>query len=213
MRVLVVGPNGLTGRLIIPLLKAAGHEPIAMVRDNSQREAMIELGAEPVFGDLEKPLGYAVRNNKAVIFAAGSGSKTGPQKTIDVDQNGAMALIDSCRGQNCRRFIMLSSIAADDAERAPEKLHHYLAAKSVADRHLMNSSLDYTIVRPGYLSNDPPAGKIEIGADLGDFQGRAVTRADVAQTLVACLGKPNTIDKTFEMLDGDSPIDEALDTV
>lgn len=213
MKVLIVGPNGLTGRLIIPLVKAAGHEPVAMIRDNSQREAMIELGAEPVFGDLEKPLGYAVRKMKAVIFAAGSGSKTGPQKTIDVDQNGAMALIDSCRGQNCRRFIMLSAIAADDVERAPDTLHHYLAAKSIADRHLMSSSLDYTIVRPGYLSNDPPTGKIEIGADLGEFVGRSVTRADVAQTLVACLNKPNTIDRTFEMLDGETPIDEALDSV
>jgi len=213
MRVLIVGASGITGRLIIPLVKAAGHEPIAMIRDNTQRDDMIALGAEPIFGDLEKPLGFAVRNNKAVIFAAGSGSKTGPQKTIDVDQHGAMALIESCRGQNCRRFIMLSSIAADEIDRAPEKLHHYLAAKSVADQHLMRSSLDYTVVRPGYLSNDAPTGKIIVGENLGKVDERTVTRADVAQTLVACLGKPNTVDKMFEMLGGDTPIDEALDSI
>ncbi|MDA0231424.1 MAG: SDR family oxidoreductase [Proteobacteria bacterium] len=211
MDVLIVGATGKTGRLIIPLLLAAGHRPRAMIRAESQSETMLALGAEPVLGDLEGPLADVVRGHTAVIFAAGSGSKTGPEKTIDVDQIGAISLIDACVAENCRRFVMLSAMATGTLERAPKKLHHYLTSKAIADAHLSASSLDATIVRPGYLSDDAATGRVRIGENLGEVaEGGAISRADTAHILVACLGLTNTIGACFEVLAGDTPIEDAL---
>ena len=212
MKVVVAGANGLTGRIVLKLLTEAGHRPVAMIRDFAQRDALEALGAECRIGDLEKPLGYAVRGCRGAIFAAGSGSRTGPEKTIDVDQNGAMAMIETCVRMNVRRFVMLSSIAADTPERGPESLHHYFGAKAVADRHLQASGLDYTIVRPGFLTNEPGTGAIATGSDLGPIAKAThpVTREDVAHVLVDCLARDNTVEKTFEMIQGPTPIADAL---
>ena len=211
MDVLIVGANGKTGRLIIPLLLAAGHRPRAMIRAEGQSEDMLALGAEPVIGDLEAPLADVVRGHAAVIFAAGSGSKTGPEKTIDVDQIGAIALIDACAAENCRRFVMLSAMATGAPERAPQKLHHYLTSKAIADAHLAASTLDATIVRPGYLSDDTATERIRIGENLGEVaDGGPISRADTAHILSACLDHLNTIGACFEALAGDTPIEDAL---
>ena len=212
MKVVVAGANGLTGRIVLRLLKEAGHEPVAMIRDFAQREALEALGAECRIGDLEKPVGYAVRGCRGAIFAAGSGSKTGPEKTIDVDQHGAMAFIDTCARMNALRFVMLGSIAVDKPERGPESLHHYFRAKAIADRHLQGSGLDYTIVRPGFLTNEPGTGTIATGDDLGPIakETHSVTREDVAKVLVDCLALDNTVEKTFEMIGGETPIADAL---
>ena len=211
MDVLIVGANGKTGRLVIPLLLEAGHRPRAMIRLESQSEDMLALGAEPVLGDLETSLEDVVRGHEAVIFAAGSGSKTGPEKTIDVDQKGAVALIDACLAQDCRRFVMLSSMATGAPERAPQKLHLYLVSKAIADAHLSASALDATIVRPGYLSDDAGTGRIRIAEDLGQVaDGGHISRQDTARILVACLDRPNTIGACFEVLAGDIPVADAL---
>ena len=212
MQVVVAGANGLTGRIVLRMLAEAGHQPVAMIRDFAQRDELEALGAECRIGDLEKPVGYAVRGCRGAIFAAGSGSKTGPEKTTDVDQNGAMAFIETCVRMNARRFVMLSSIAVDAPERGPENLHHYFRAKATADRHLQASGLNYTIVRPGFLTNEPGTGAIATGDDLGPLakETHTVTREDVARVLVDCLALDNTIEKTFEMIGGETPIADAL---
>ena len=212
MQVVVAGANGLTGRIVLRMLAEAGHQPVAMIRDFSQRDELEPLGAECRIGDLEKPVGYTVRGCRGAIFAAGSGSKTGPEKTVDVDQNGAMAFIDTCGRMNVRRFVMLSSIAVDEPERGPESLHHYFRAKAIADRHLQASGLDYTIVRPGFLTNDAGTGAIATGENLGPIakQTHSVTREDVARVLVDCFALDNTVRKTFEMIGGKTPIADAL---
>ncbi len=152
-----------------------------------------------------------VRGHDAVIFAAGSGSKTGPEKTVDVDQNGAITLIDACGAENCRRFVMLSSMATGAPERAPEKLHHYLAAKEIADRHLSASGLDHTIARPGYLTDEPPTGRIRTAENLGHVaEAGTISRADTAHILAACLEHPNTVGTSFETLSGDTEIEAAI---
>ena len=214
MDVLVIGPNGKTGKLLIPILLANGHRVGAMIRDESQGEDMRALGAEPLAGDLEASqaeLAAVVRGHDAVIFAAGSGSKTGPEKTVDVDQNGAITLIDACRAADCRRFIMLSSMATGAPERAPEKLHPYLAAKGIADKHLSASGLDYTIARPGLLTDEPATGRIRTADSLGNIiDAGKISRADTAHILAACLDHPNTIGASFEALAGDTEIEAAM---
>ncbi len=214
MNVLVVGATGKTGRHIIPLLKAAGHTPRAMIRNFDQRDEMEALGAECVAGDLEKPLGYAVKGNWTVMFAAGSGSKTPPEKTTEVDFHGALSLIETCERMNVRRFIMLSAMNTDDPESGPEKLRHYLHAKAGADARLRQSLMDWTIVRPGYLTNEPSHEMLEIAPSLGTVDGGgSIGREDVAKVMVACMEYDNTIGKTFDILDGKTPLKEALESV
>ena len=214
MNVLVVGASGKTGRHIIPLLKAAGHTPRAMIRNFDQRPEMEALGAECVAGDLEKPLGYAVRGNWTVMMAAGSGSKTPPEKTVEVDFHGVLSLIETSERMNVRRFIMLSSMNTDDPETGPEKLRHYLNAKAGADARLRQSLMNWTIVRPGYLHDEPSHEMLEIAPSPGPVdENTRISREDVAKVMVACMAHDNTVNKTFDIIDGKTPLKEALESI
>lgn len=207
-KVLVVGANGLTGTEIIKILKNHGqYDPIAMIRDESQKSKFDEMGIEARTGDLEKDLSQVVEGVNKIIFAAGSGSKTGPDKTVAVDQEGAKKLIDEAKSHNIKKFVMLSSMGADEPE-SHEKLKHYLEAKHNADEHLINSGLNYTIVRPGRLVNGDHQGHIHAGEKLNE-QGQ-ITREDVAQVLVAVLDHSQVRNRTFEIVNGDKSIEEAL---
>lgn len=141
MKVLVAGANGHSGRLIIQYLIEKVHDAYAMVRNEYQESDLKKLGANIVIADLEGKLDEAVEGKNAVIFTAGSGSKTGPEKTIDVDQNGAINLIETAKKHGVQHFIMLSAIKANRPEEGPEKLVHYLKAKGNADKHLQESGL------------------------------------------------------------------------
>lgn len=211
MKVLVAGANGHTGRLLISSLNEAGHEPYGMVRKEEQKQGITELGGTPVLADLEGDVGHTVKGMNAVIFAAGSGSSTGPGKTTDVDRDGAINLIKATEKMGIKKFILLSSIGAgrdigkmvDDNE----SMKHYLQMKREADEYLMSTELDYTIVRPGGLTHDPGTSKIKV-ADEVEFGN--VPRSDVAKTMIAAIQEPNTFHKAFEMVSGDTQIEEAL---
>jgi uncharacterized protein YbjT (DUF2867 family) len=208
MIVLVAGANGLTGKRLVRRLIDRDHEVRAMLRDAAQAPPFEAMGAVAILADLEAPLDAAVTGCDAVIFAAGSGSKTGPEKTISVDQEGAIRLIDTCVAAGVRRFVMLSSIGADDPEDQREAIRPYMRAKGVADAHLAASGLDYTVVCPGILDDDEPSGGIRLGASIGEW-GK-IARDDVAEAIVACLDAPNTIGKRFEILSGNSNIERAV---
>ncbi|SFD40479.1 NAD(P)H-binding [Lentibacillus persicus] len=211
MKILVAGANGHTGRLLIKFLNEDGHEPYGMVRKEEQKQGIEELGGTPVLADLESDVGYAVKGMDAVIFAAGSGSSTGPEKTTDVDRDGAINLVKATENLGIKKFVMLSSIGAgrDVKKLAPdnERMQHYLQMKKEADEYLMSTELDYTIVRPGGLTHDPGTSKIEV-ADEVEFGN--IPRADVAKTMIASIQEPNAYHKAFEMISGDTQIEEAL---
>jgi len=216
MNVLVAGANGHTGRLVIQRLASDDvHHAYAMVRNEDQAEALKSLGAEQVVvADLEaQDLNVAVKSCDAVIFAAGSGSKTGPEKTIAVDEEGANKLADAAKVNGVKRFVMLSSVGADeDIKDYNGPLKHYVEAKGKADRYLQESGVDYTIVRPGRLTHEPATGKVDIRKhyEYEEHEGRSISRADLADVLVACLDNPHVKNKTFEIYSGQDPIDKAL---
>ncbi len=166
------------------------------------------MGAVSVVADLEARLGAAVAGCDAMIFAAGSGSKTGPEKTTSIDQEGAIRLIDACAAAGVRRFVMLSSIGANNPEGQREAIRHYMRAKGGADAHLAASGLDYTIVCPGILNDDEPSGGVRLAASIGKW-GK-IARDDIADMIVACLDAPNTIAKRFEILAGSCNIERAV---
>ena len=132
MRVLVIGANGTTGRLLTEQLAASGHDVRGMVRKQEQTDVVRERGGTPVIGDLEGELAPAFDDVEAVAFCAGSGGSTGADATLRVDLHGAVRSIDLCRDRGISRYVMLSSIQAGDPLGGPEKMRHYLAAKHAA---------------------------------------------------------------------------------
>jgi uncharacterized protein YbjT (DUF2867 family) len=110
-----------------------------------------------------------------------------------------------------RRYVIVSSMGAADPSSGSEQMGPYLEAKHDADEALAASGLDFTIVRPGMLTDEPGSGRVELAASLG--RRGQVSRDDVAAVLVAVLGAGNTIGKTFELLAGDTPIEEAVRTI
>lgn len=212
MRVLVIGANGTTGRSLVEQLAASHHDVRAMIRNPDQGDALRDLGGSPVIGDLEGELASAFDDVEAVAFCAGSGGSTGADATLRVDLYGAIRSIDLCVERGISRYVMLSSIHAGDPMAGGEKLRHYLAAKHAADRILLASGLDATIVRPGGLTNDDPTGTVEVGVPALPERGE-IPRADVAAVMAGCLERPATIGATFELISGPTPIAEALDAL
>ncbi|WLD93831.1 SDR family oxidoreductase [Alkalihalobacillus sp. AL-G] len=211
MKVLVIGANGQVGKQLVELLGKSEHEVTAMVRDTDQIPTMEKLSAKTVTGNLEKDFSHAVAGADAVIFTAGSGAHTGYDKTILIDQEGAIKAMDTAKSLGVKRFIMLSSIIPKRLADAPESMKPYYAAKNRADEYLKGTNLDYTIVRPGRLTNEPGSGKIDAAVSLG--YKSSIPRADVAHVLFETLEQENTYSKTFEILSGDDSISKALRNV
>ncbi len=213
MNVLVIGANGQVGRNIIEELSNKGHQAIAMVRKEEQRSEMEQRGANKVvIGDLEEDFSHAFEGADAVIFAAGSGPKTGPDKTLTIDLWGAVKSAHYAKEKGVNRFVQLGSVGSDNPDGGGEKMKPYLVAKRTADDLLQVSGLDYTIVRPGPLSDDEKTGHIEASASgFESFEGRSIPRADVAQALVEVIDRKNTYGKVFEILQGEAETAQELD--
>ncbi|SEA18946.1 Uncharacterized conserved protein YbjT, contains NAD(P)-binding and DUF2867 domains [Flavobacterium gillisiae] len=206
--ILVAGANGTTGKKIVDLLnKSQNFNPIAMVRKEEQQAYFKNQNIQTVLGDLEADVTSVFTNPiDRVIFAAGSAGKN----VIGVDQEGAKKLIDASKKANIKKFVMLSSMGADKPEEATQ-LQEYLKAKHNADEYLKSSGLNYSIVRPGTLTNDSQLEMIELKQKLNKHG--EISRADVAQTLVQSLEDKTAHNATFEIIKGDTSIQNALNKI
>jgi uncharacterized protein YbjT (DUF2867 family) len=209
MDVLVAGGHGKVALRLLKLLAAEGHRARGLIRKPEQAADLEEVGAVAVLGDLEADASLAgyVEGADAVVFAAGAGSGSGPARKRTVDLGGAVKLADAARAVGVRRYVMVSSIGAHRPE-ASGGMRPYLEAKAEADRYLAASGLDFTIARPGSLTDDPGTGRVRVSTDLG-ARG-PVPRDDVAAVIAEVLGAPNTIGVTFELFSGDVPVPEAV---
>ena len=190
-------------KIVTLLSKSQYFTPVAMVRKKEQENQFKSKNIETVLADLEEDVSHTVKNIDKVIFAAGSGGK----KVKEVDEKGAIKLIEESEKNNIKKFVMLSSMGADNPEQA-EDLKEYLKAKQNADTFLKKSNLAYSIVRPGSLTDDKGLGKIELERKLNK-QGE-ISRDDVAQTLVRVLHDSAEVNETFEIIKGETLIGKAI---
>jgi uncharacterized protein YbjT (DUF2867 family) len=209
MDVLVAGGHGQIARHLLRLLAESGHHGRGLIRNPDHAADLEADGAVPVLCDLEhddpRPhLGTA----DAIVFAAGAGPGSGPERKRTVDYGGAVKLIEAAEELGVQRYLIVSSMGADDPSTASEEMRPYQEAKHDADEALAASGLDWTIVRPGGLTNEPGSGRVDLAPSLGHF-GR-VPRQDVALVLLACLEADNSIRTTFEVLEGETPVREAI---
>lgn len=179
MNILIAGATGNTGLRLVNELISRSHTPIALVRESSDTRKFPE-GVKLRHGDLTDLQEGICDGCEAVIFAAGSGGNTGPEMTNKVDRDGAKRLIDLAAKAGVGRFVMLSSVGAENPDPVHE-LGHYLQAKHEADEHLKASGLTYAIVRPVRLTEEDGNRNIVLGDEV-DPKGEAA-RGDVAATL------------------------------
>ncbi|EAS19560.1 conserved hypothetical protein [Flavobacteria bacterium BBFL7] len=205
--ILIAGAHGTTGKKIVNLLnQSSQYHPIAMVRKQEQVDYFKTNGIDTVLADLEQDVSPAFNKSiDKVLFAAGSGGK----KVVEVDQEGAKKLVDAAKNHGIKKFVMLSSLGAENPEEATE-LKDYLKAKHNADEYLKSSGLNYTIVRPGSLTNESLTNHITLEKSLN--KSGEISRNDVAMTLTTCLTDNLASNQTFEIINGDTLINEALDT-
>ena len=211
MKVFVVGANGQIGQHLIHLLKdSEEHTARAMVRKEEQVEKFKDMDIEARVADLEGSVDdivKAAKGSDAIVFAAGSGSSTGADKTMLIDLDGAAKTIEAAEQLGIKRFVMVSSILSNNREKWGDSMSYYMAAKHHADKILERSNLNYTIIRPGGLTNDTGKGSVTIGVD-GDFA--EIPREDVANTIYHALPMENTFKRAFDLVTGETSIADAL---
>jgi uncharacterized protein YbjT (DUF2867 family) len=209
VNVVIVGGHGKIGMRLEKLLAERGDSPRGIIRKTEQADDLEEIGAEPIVLDIENvEIDDAVAGADAVVFAAGAGPGSGPARKLTVDYGGAVALAEAAIAHGIKRYLMVSAIGANHPERWTDEMKPYYEAKADADKFVMESGLDYTIVRPGGLTDDPGTGKVDIAEDLG--RSGSVTRDDVALVLAELLRADNTIGKAFDLLNGETPVAEAI---
>ncbi len=215
MRIVIAGGHGRIALHLEQLLADRGDTPVGLVRRTEHADDLRQRGAEPVVLDLEatdpKTLAAVLDGADAVVFAAGAGPGSGAARKDTVDRAAAALLADAAELAGVRRYLMISSIGADAS--APDGsdpvFGAYLRAKGAADDDLRRrTALDWTVLRPGPLTDAPPTGLVR----LGDAVGRGpVPRADVAAVLAALLTEPApAVGRTLELMSGDRTVAEAL---
>jgi uncharacterized protein YbjT (DUF2867 family) len=210
MIVVIAGGHGKIALLLARRLADRGDEVRSLIRNPAQSGDIEAAGAAPVVCDLEAAgddeVAGAVAGADAVVFAAGAGPGSGPERKWTVDYGGAVKLIAAARASGVDRYVMVSSRGADPDAPGDDTFAVYLRAKGKADADLRESGLAYTIVRPGALTDGPGSGRVRV--DTGDG---SISREDVAAVLAAALHEPGLAGTQFELVEGDTPIEQALE--
>ena len=212
MEVLVAGGHGQIALRLLKLLADRGHRGRGLIRNPGHAADLEAVGAEPVLCDLESDdprphLGSA----QAIVFAAGAGPGSGPERKRTVDLGGAVKLIGAAQELGVSRYVMVSAMGTRDVQNAAEAMRPYLQAKKEADDALEASGLDWTIVRPGRLTDAPGTGTVDAARALGRYGD--ITRDDTALVLLETLLRPSLARVAFDVLGGPTPVGEALDAL
>ncbi len=215
-RVAIVGGHGKVARRLIPILLRRGHEVVALARRDEQLQELSDLGAAARRLDIEsadvKAFAASFGGCDAVVFSAGGGPDGNVERKRTVDLEGSLKSIEAARKRGISRFLQVSALGVDadpDPARG-EVWSAYVHAKRDADAALRASSLAWTILRPGALTDGPGTGCITIGETVPPY---SIPRIDAAQVIASCLSRPGTVGHQWEIVTGPEPIGAILDTL
>lgn len=211
-KVLIIGANGKVGRILTAKLKEDPNStPVAYIRSKEQVEFFHKMGVDHVLGSVEDDVSSitaAFSGMDAIVFSAGSGGKTGFDKTLSIDLDGAVKTMEAAIDAGAKRYVMVSAIHADSRSAWDKsKIKPYYIAKHYADRILKSIGLDYTIIRPGRLLDEPGSGQITVEEPESQ---KGVSREDVASVIVEALKHDNTIGKIIKFNEGEVPISDVI---
>jgi nucleoside-diphosphate-sugar epimerase len=215
MLVAIAGAHGKIARHLTTRLVARGDSVIGLIRNPDHAGDVQSTGAEPVVCDLEhasvEDLAAAVRHADAVVFAAGAGPGSGAERKLSMDRDGAVKLLEAT-AERATPYVIVSSVGAENPppDDDDDVFSVYLRAKAGADAAVQASDRDWTIVRPGRLTDDPASGRVRI--DTTPFRGD-VPRQDVADVLAAVLHDPRANHRILYVNGGDEPVEDALGRV
>jgi uncharacterized protein YbjT (DUF2867 family) len=212
MDVAIAGGHGQIGRRLARLLAARGDSVRGLIRNPGHADDVRADGAEPVVCDLESApiseIESAIAGVDAVVFAAGAGPGSGAARKLSMDRDGAINLISAAQRAGVPRYVIVSSVGAESPPDDDDDVFSvYLRAKAEADRALMESDRDWTVVRPGMLTDDPGTGHVRI---QGEPIRAEVTRDDVAAVLAAVVDESRAVGRVLYVVGGDEPIEDAL---
>ncbi|MFF9868522.1 SDR family oxidoreductase [Streptomyces sp. NPDC013953] len=215
MRIVIAGGHGQIAQRLERLLSAGGHEVAGVIRNPEQADALRAAGAEPVVLDLESAtvemVAAALQGADVAVFAAGAGPGSGVERKHTVDRGAAVLFADAAERAGVRRCIVVSSMGADADHPGDEVFDAYLRAKGAADDYVRaRSGLDWTILKPGMLTNDAGTGLVRLEASTGRGP---VPRDDVAAVLAELAETPATAGLTLELVSGSVPVSVAVKAV
>ena len=214
MRVVIAGGHGKIALLLESLLAGRGDQAVGLIRNPAQVADVQKAGAEAVVCDLEaapvEDVAALLAGAAAVVFAAGAGAGSGAPRKDTVDRGASALMADAAERAGVRRFVQISSMGAGQPPRpgTDEVWAAYIAAKTAAEDDLRSRDLDWTILRPGRLTDAPAAGRIRLAAP--PVPAGTISRADVAAVIAALLDEPGTRHQTLELVSGDSPLAAAV---
>ncbi len=199
-KTLIIGASGQIGKITTQLLLNDQHQVVALVRDKNKLSDLNSPYLSVTEQDLEGDFSQAFAGCEQVIFVAGSGGNTGDDKTLLIDLWAAVKAVNYAKQYDIKNFIMVSSIGADDPDATESDLKPYLVAKHMADEHLINSGLNYTIVRPGSLTNDSASLQITTQRP-SERKDAKVSRENVANALLQVVKTAPGDNRIFELFD------------
>lgn len=210
MRVAIAGAHGQIGIRLSRLLAHRGDEIDGLIRNPDHASELEQAGIAPVVCDLEhsavEQVAAAVKQADAVVFAAGAGAGSGPERKLTMDRDGAIKLLDASRATGAR-YVIVSAVGAEDPPDGDDGFSVYLRAKAQADAAVAATDRDWTIIRPGRLTDDPGSGRVRIQSE--PFRGE-VSRDDVAAVIAAVLSESRANGHVLYVNAGDAPVNRAL---
>lgn len=215
MRIVIAGGHGQIALRLERLLAARGYEVAGIIRKPEQADELRRLGAEPIVLDLEsasvEEVAQALEGADAAVFAAGAGPGSGAARKETVDKGAAILFADAAVRAGVRRFVVVSSMGADASHQGDEVFDVYQRAKGEADDYVRGlDALDWTILRPGMLTDDAGTGLVRLEAHTGRGP---IPRDDVAAVLAELVDTPATAGLTLELISGQAPVSVAVKSV